>query len=274
MVGRSVLRCLLAWVCFVVFWGGTTAAAADERPAVLVFDAASLTDVVDELGRDFTERAHVQVKSAPAASSTLAKQIEAGANADVFFSADLEWMDYLDQRKLLRPGSRHDVVRNRLVQKMEFLLQDTSSIAQPSDAEMAAWLAAHADRYRVPERLVFHQVYFSPSLRGDRAEGDARAMLASLGAAKGDPSGDPFMLAADPEPRSRADIAQDFGAGFAAALFAMPGGSWQGPVRSALGIGEEGLRELARNSFLAAFLEDDEALRERCLAEVAAYSFS
>ena len=45
-------------------------------------------------------------------------------------------------------------------------------------------------------------------------------------------------------------------------------------VRSALGIGEEGLRELARNSFLAAFLEDDEALRERCLAEVAAYSFS
>jgi len=150
--------------------------------------------------------------------------------------------DYVRAEILAREGTAlglaadDPVVRNRLVQKMEFLLQDTSSIPQPSDAEMEAWLAAHADRYQVPERLVFHQVYFSPSLRGDRAEGDARAMLASLGAAESDPAGDPFMLAADPEPRSRADIAQDFGAGFAAALFAMPGGSWRGPVRSALGI--------------------------------------
>ncbi len=132
------------------------------------------------------------------------------------------------------------VVRNRLVQKMEFLLQDTSAIAQPSEAEMDAWLGSHADRYRVPERLVFRQIYFSPSLRGDRAEGDARAMLASLGTAQGhpvaDPAGDPFMLAADPEPCSRTDIAKDFGADFAAALFALPAGSWQGPVRSALGV--------------------------------------
>jgi hypothetical protein len=128
------------------------------------------------------------------------------------------------------------VVRNRLVQKMEFLLQDTSAVAQPSDAEMTAYLAAHADRYRVPERVVFRQVFFSPSLRGDHAEGDARAMLASFEAGKADLAGDPFMLAADPEPRSRADIAKDFGAGFADALFALPCGSWQGPLRSALGV--------------------------------------
>jgi molybdate transport system substrate-binding protein len=91
-----------------------TAAAEESRP-VLVFDAASLTDVVGEIGHVFAERAHVEVKSSPAASSVLAKQIEAGALADVFFSADLEWMDYLEERQLLRPGSRHDVVRNRLV---------------------------------------------------------------------------------------------------------------------------------------------------------------
>src|ERR1700760_2688847 len=115
--------------------------------------------------------------------------------------------DYVRSEILAREGlglglSVDDpVVRNRLVQKMEFLLQDTSAVAQPSDAEMAAWLASHADRYQTPERLVFRQIYFSPSLRGDRAEGDARAMLASLGTAKADPAGDPFMLAADPEPR-------------------------------------------------------------------------
>ncbi|HTJ62408.1 MAG TPA: peptidylprolyl isomerase [Alphaproteobacteria bacterium] len=128
------------------------------------------------------------------------------------------------------------VVRNRLIQKMEFLLQDTSGIAQPTDAELAAYLAAHAADYRTPERIVFRQIYFSPSLRGDQADGDARAGLASLVKAGSDPMGDPFMLAADPEPKSRVDLAKDFGADFAAALFALPPGRWQGPVHSALGV--------------------------------------
>jgi hypothetical protein len=128
------------------------------------------------------------------------------------------------------------VVRNRLIQKMEFLLQDTSAIAQPTEAELAAYLAAHSAAYRTPERIVFRQIYFSPSLRGDHADGDARAELASLTKASSDRAGDPFMLAADPEPRSRADVAKDFGADFAAALFALPVGTWQGPVRSAFGV--------------------------------------
>jgi molybdate transport system substrate-binding protein len=108
-------RSLLLGLLSVVAGSAGAYGQADEAKPILVFDAASLTDVVDELGRAFTQRAHLQVKSSPAASSVLAKQIEAGAAADVFFSADLEWMDYLEQRKLLRPGSRHDVVRNRLV---------------------------------------------------------------------------------------------------------------------------------------------------------------
>ena len=92
----------------------SSVAVADEN-AVLVFDAASLTNVIDDLAKAFTDKTHVPVKSSPAASSALAKQIEAGAPADVFFSADLEWMDYLDQKKLLKPGTRHEVVGNSLV---------------------------------------------------------------------------------------------------------------------------------------------------------------
>ena len=117
MSKRATIRALLAWLCVATcgFGGSGAARAAEEAQPILVFDAASLTDVVDELGRSFTERTHIPVKSSPAASSALAKQIEAGAAADVFFSADLQWMDYLDQRKLIRPGSRHDVARNRLV---------------------------------------------------------------------------------------------------------------------------------------------------------------
>ena len=150
--------------------------------------------------------------------------------------------DYVRSEILAREGAGlglaadDPVVRNRLVQKMEFLLQDTSAVAQPSDAEMAAWLAAHADRYQLPERLVFRQIYFSPSLRGDRAEGDARAMLASLGADNAVPAGDPFMLTGEPEPRSVTDIAKDFGTGFAVSLFTLPVGSWLGPIHSALGV--------------------------------------
>ncbi len=49
------------------------------------------------------------------ASSALAKQIEAGAPAQVFISADLDWMDYLEQRKLLRPGTRKNILGNKLV---------------------------------------------------------------------------------------------------------------------------------------------------------------
>jgi molybdate transport system substrate-binding protein len=101
------------WLLLVACAAGSSAAvAADE---VLVFGAASLTNVLDDLSKAFTEQAKMPVKSSLAASSVLAKQIEAGAPADVFFSADLEWMDYLEQRKLLKPGSRHDVVGNHLV---------------------------------------------------------------------------------------------------------------------------------------------------------------
>lgn len=95
--------------------GMLNARAADAPGRVLVFAAASLADVLRDLDEAFTARTGIHVTSSLAASSTLAKQIEAGAPADVYFSADLQWMDYLEQRGLLQPGSRHDVVGNSLV---------------------------------------------------------------------------------------------------------------------------------------------------------------
>lgn len=91
------------------------ARAADASGGVLVFAAASLANVLADLDEAFTARTGVRVTSSLAASSTLAKQIEAGAPADVYFSADLQWMDYLQQRGLLRPGSRRDLLGNSLV---------------------------------------------------------------------------------------------------------------------------------------------------------------
>lgn len=94
--------------------GGEVTAGRAPEP-LLVFAAASLTDALGEVDRAFTTRTHIAVRASFAASSVLAKQIEAGAPADVFFSADLGWMDYLQKRGLLKAGSRRDVLGNALV---------------------------------------------------------------------------------------------------------------------------------------------------------------
>jgi len=82
---------------------------------VTVFAAASLKEAMDEQGRQFGAATADKVIVSYGASNALAKQIEAGAPADLFISADLDWMDYLDQRRLISPGTRVDLLRNTLV---------------------------------------------------------------------------------------------------------------------------------------------------------------
>jgi molybdate transport system substrate-binding protein len=82
---------------------------------VTVFAAASLKEAVDEQARQFEARTGDKVVVAYAASNALARQIEAGAPADVFISADLDWMDDLDRRRLLAPNTRVTLLRNTLV---------------------------------------------------------------------------------------------------------------------------------------------------------------
>jgi molybdate transport system substrate-binding protein len=95
-------------------WLALTSSAAD-KPSITVFAAASLTNVLQELGDGFTKTTSIPVRFSFAASSALARQIENGSPADVFFSADLEWMDYLQNHNLIQPDSRHNVIGNRLV---------------------------------------------------------------------------------------------------------------------------------------------------------------
>ena len=80
-----------------------------------VLAAASLREALDDVAAQFQRTGGSKVVVAYAASSALARQVENGAPADVFISADLDWMDYVDQRKLLRAGTRVNLLRNRLV---------------------------------------------------------------------------------------------------------------------------------------------------------------
>lgn len=82
---------------------------------VVVFAAASLKDALDAIDADWRKDSDKHATISYAASSALAKQIEAAAPADVFISADEDWMDYLDKKNLIRPGSRHDLLGNSLV---------------------------------------------------------------------------------------------------------------------------------------------------------------
>lgn len=83
--------------------------------SVTVFAASSLTDVMTEIGKAYTAATQVPVRISPAASSALARQIESGAPADIFVSADQEWMDYLGTRNLIKAGTRTNIVSNSLV---------------------------------------------------------------------------------------------------------------------------------------------------------------
>lgn len=83
--------------------------------AVRVFAATSLTNALTEIGTRWERAGHPKALLTFAASSALARQIEAAAPADVFASADVTWMDYLDRRGRIAPGSRADLLGNRLV---------------------------------------------------------------------------------------------------------------------------------------------------------------
>jgi molybdate transport system substrate-binding protein len=104
---------ILALLCLSLL--GRMCPAAADKPPLTVFAAASLTNVLQELGDGFTKTTSIPVRFSFAASSALARQIENGSQADVFFCADLEWMDYLQTRNLIQLDSRHNVLGNRLV---------------------------------------------------------------------------------------------------------------------------------------------------------------
>ncbi|HET7912319.1 MAG TPA: molybdate ABC transporter substrate-binding protein [Pseudolabrys sp.] len=82
---------------------------------ITVFAAASLKNALDDTNAAFTKATGVKVIVSYAASSALAKQIEQGAPADIFISADLQWMDYLGERKLIKPDTRFNLLGNKLV---------------------------------------------------------------------------------------------------------------------------------------------------------------
>src|SRR6266478_4491618 len=112
---RSIPRVLLASILIFFLGRGCGAAASAQEGSLVVFAAASLKDALDEVNAAYRRDMGRETTTSYAASSTLAKQIEAAAPADIFISADLDWMDYLAERKLIKPGSRFNLLGNSIV---------------------------------------------------------------------------------------------------------------------------------------------------------------
>lgn len=123
-------------------------------------------------------------------------------------------------------------VRRRLAQKVDFVLADTSRLADPTEAELRAFHAAHAAWFTGAMRTTFTHVFFTDAHRAEAVA--ARARLE----AGGTPFdlGDPILVDAEQREVTREDVAAQFGAAFAEALATLPVGRWAGPVESGYGL--------------------------------------
>jgi molybdate transport system substrate-binding protein len=107
--------CLALLVAAGLAWTGGVQPVSAQGKDVVVFAAASLQNALDEIARQWHRETGKKAVISYAASSTLIKQIEQGAPADIFFSADLDWMDYAQQKDLIKRDTRFNLLENRLV---------------------------------------------------------------------------------------------------------------------------------------------------------------
>jgi hypothetical protein len=132
------------------------------------------------------------------------------------------------------------IIRRRVRQKMEFVVDDIVELAEPDEAELAAWLAEHPDSYALPARYAFRQVYLSPDRRGESVREDAQRVLAELrsDATARDPRelGDATLLEYEVEDTGADVIERMFGQAFSDELAGLTFEEWSGPLDSVYGM--------------------------------------
>jgi hypothetical protein len=152
--------------------------------------------------------------------------------------------DYIRDEVFYREGraaglDRDDVIIHRRVrQKMEFLADDMS-VPEPSDEQLAAYLASNPERFRAEDQITFHQVFLSATRRANTIESDSKQVASVL--ARADSAvdatllGDPFLLGEEFRGVSPNKVTSIFGEDFSKRIAATETGRWQGPVSSGFG---------------------------------------
>ena len=142
--------------------------------------------------------------------------------------------DYLKEVLLAREATElgldvnDTVVRRRLAQKMEFLLQDTARIAEPPEEELRRIYASGSVRYQTPARISFSQIFFN-------SEASAKNALAQVATQPASDLGDRTLLESDFRDVDQQTVSSILGNEFADKLFTLEPGRWHGPVASSYG---------------------------------------
>jgi molybdate transport system substrate-binding protein len=103
------------FVAFAILFGSAASPALAQEKSLTVFAAASMKNALDDIDAAYTAKTGVKIVASYAASSALAKQIEQGAPADIFASADTDWMDYVIGKKNINEPTRANLLGNSLV---------------------------------------------------------------------------------------------------------------------------------------------------------------
>jgi PPIC-type PPIASE domain len=153
--------------------------------------------------------------------------------------------DFIREEAAYREGmalglDRDDtIIRRRIRQKLDFIAEDLASQVEPTEADLTAYLAAHPDDFRTAPRLSFRQVYVNPEQHRNGLEAHVRDLMMALNSdaaiAVGE-MGDRIQIESGYANVSPRNIANLFGAQFAAAIMELPPDTWQGPIHSGYGV--------------------------------------
>ena len=142
-------------------------------------------------------------------------------------------------REALAIGLDRDdgVIRRRMRQKMEFILEDITAQVEPTDEDLRAFMKKQPDSFLVDPQIAFRHVYINAAKRGKNAGTDALEILSKLNAgADPDAVGDPLLLDTEIRLSPLWDIRKQFGEEFSRNLLELKSGKWEGPVRSGFGL--------------------------------------
>jgi hypothetical protein len=211
---EPLLHFLLIGLALFIYYGRAAPGGGDER-RIVVSQAQ-----VDELGRRFQA-----TWNRPPTAGELEGLVDSYVSDEILYR----------EGKTLGLDRDDQVIKRRVRQKVEVLAEEDGERLMPTDAELAAYLAAHPEKFAQPALVSFEQLYFDPTTAG--VESRVRAASVGLAAGAGTESlGEPTMLPYRVDRAGIDTVERDFGSDFASTLTTMPRGQWTGPVQSGFGV--------------------------------------
>lgn len=220
-LSEPLLHFVLLGAGLFLLWGafGDRLAAAPNR---IVVSAGEM-----QRGIDIFQKTHLRPPDTDELKDLVEQQIE----AEVYFREGVA----------LGLDRDDEIIRRRMKQKLQFMIEDVVGQVPPTDAELQTYLDQHRENYGAEAEIAFSQVYLNPERRGDTITKDAQRLLARLNVTSDGridyaADGDILPVSNDFETTPLHVIAGMFGEDFAASLASQPVGQWVGPIRSGYGL--------------------------------------